>query len=275
MFNKKIGERGGRTVDHQALRLFFSILIPASILLEVIYIIHPSQLLIFGLMWVPGLAAIITSKIHYRKDKVLGWQGAGLRDNALAVALPFVYLMLSYTVAWSILRDPTTGFGHLVTEISNRMPIILYVGLSLVFGLGAAAGEEIGWRGFFYPLLERLYGRTRAIIISAGIWGVWHLPLIISGHYQSATNLIYGLLMFMVGILMISVPMSWLRSVSGGVIPPILLHGAHNFFDQAVFSPLSTDPNIAYFAGEQGVFDTCLHGNCSTCDLEKVARTKR
>lgn len=246
--------------ERRALRCFLSILIPASLLLETVYIITASQLIIFFLMWVPGLAAMFTSKLYYKKGRALGWQGSSLTYVLLALIIPFSYLLVSYMLAWLMLGDQTSGLEKLLNTITARMPLLLYLAVSLVFGLGAATGEELGWRGFLYPLLERLYGRARAILISGGIWGIWHLPLIISGLYQSQTNLLYGILTFMLGIFLISITLSWLRSVSASVIPPLLFHGAHNFFDQAIFSPLSTDPKIAYFAGEQGVLTLVCMG---------------
>ena len=38
-------------------------------------------------------------------------------------------------------------------------------------------GEEVGWRGWLFEVLEPPRGRFVAALIVAGVWMVWHLPL--------------------------------------------------------------------------------------------------
>ena len=78
------------------------------------------------------------------------------------------------------------------------------------------------------------------------------MPLIISGLYQSKTVLWYGLLMFTIEVMGISIIMSWLRSVSKSIWPAVFLHAAHNMFDQSIFQIITSHKYSAYFAGEQG-----------------------
>ena len=39
-------------------------------------------------------------------------------------------------------------------------------------------GEELGWRGFAYPRLERLYGPVLGSLILGCVWGLWHLGML-------------------------------------------------------------------------------------------------
>jgi uncharacterized protein len=58
----------------------------------------------------------------------------------------------------------------------------------LVFGGGL---EEIGWRGFFQPLLERRFPFFTAAIIQSIVWSIWHLPLwLVPDSMQSSYNFI-------------------------------------------------------------------------------------
>jgi uncharacterized protein len=44
----------------------------------------------------------------------------------------------------------------------------------------SAAGEEIGWRG--YMLTRLTEGGIRYPVLASGvIWGLWHVPLIVTG----------------------------------------------------------------------------------------------
>ena len=54
-------------------------------------------------------------------------------------------------------------------------------------------------------------------------------------------------------IMLISVIICRSRSVSGSVIPAVLLHSVHNLVDQIYLQPLSTNPGVPFLAGEQGL----------------------
>lgn len=59
---------------------------------------------------------------------------------------------------------------------------------ALVFGGGL---EEIGWRGFLQPLLERRLSFLAAAIIQSIIWSIWHLPLwLVPDSMQGSYNFI-------------------------------------------------------------------------------------
>ena len=157
-------------------------------------------------------------------------------------------MVCSYCIAWAVLGDRTTGVS---SDILIRFAVAFLPGL-----LGSAltaAGEEIGWRGFAYPVMEREFGAVRAVLINGFIWALWHVPLIVGGAYQAAVNPVYGIISFIVMIMLITVLFCWTRSVSGSVIPAILLHSSHNLVDQLYLQPLSTDPRVPYLAGEQGI----------------------
>lgn len=58
--------------DKKALKLFFMLMVPGSIIWEGLYIICQNSLFILMLMWTPGIAAIITSQVYYKKENALG-----------------------------------------------------------------------------------------------------------------------------------------------------------------------------------------------------------
>lgn len=246
--------------DKKALKLFFIITIPVSALLEGVYIAYQNALIMLALMWTPGVAGIITSKVYYKKENALGFRFCKLRYILLGVFIPIGYLLASYTIAWIALKDPTIGMKELAGTLGcpvgfESFPII-YIIIYLISGFISnclsAAGEELGWRGFMYPALERVLGRNKALILSGVIWSVWHMPLIIAGNYQSDTTLWYGLLTFVISAVLLSIILSWMRMISNSILPAIFIHSSHNLIDQGVFQPLSTNKYIAYFAGEQG-----------------------
>lgn len=257
-----------RGLDKKALITFYAITLPVSFLIETLYIFDGNELWMSLLMWIPGIVGIICAKKFYPKQKALGLLSkVKPLYIILGIIIPVIYLVPSYLISWGILKDPTKGIDSLpasaLGEMGVSIPGIIFVIVSFVpmifISAMTAAGEEIGWRGFAYPVLERTFGPVKAVLINGLIWALWHVPMIIGGVYQSQVNYVYGVIMFIVEVMIITVLFCWTRSVSGSVIPAILLHSVHNLVDQIYLQPLSTNDKVPYFAGEQG-FITILFG---------------
>ncbi len=82
--------------------------------------------------------------------------------------------------------------------------------------------EEIGWRGFAQPLLQRRMCPLAVGIVLGVIWGVWHYPaFLLSGTPQSAWS--FGA--FFVGTIALSVIVTPLFNLSKGSLwIPIFFH---------------------------------------------------
>lgn len=249
-----------KTKDKKALTLFLILTTVISAIWETVYIMNPNSLFILILMWTPGFAGIVTSQVYYKKENALGIRLGKLRYIFAGIFIPVIYLTVSYGIAWRVLNDPTAGMEALAKTLGYQtdlsIPVIGYLIIACVIGTCSSClsslGEELGWRGFMYPVMERVIGRKRALLFSGMIWALWHMPIMIAGLYQAETQLAYGLLMFTIQVTLLSVIMSWLRMASNSMIPALFVHASHNFFDQAIFQPMSTEKYVPYFAGEQG-----------------------
>lgn len=82
--------------------------------------------------------------------------------------------------------------------------------------------EEIGWRGFAQPLLQRRMCPLATAIVLGVIWGLWHYPaFLLSGTPQSAWS--FGA--FFVGTIALSVILTPLFNLSKGSLwIPVLFH---------------------------------------------------
>ncbi|MFY9213813.1 MAG: type II CAAX endopeptidase family protein [Tissierellaceae bacterium] len=64
---------------------------------------------------------------------------------------------------------------------------ILYMIINLPLFIIGGGFEEIGWRGYLQPKLEKETGYLFSVLIVGVIWSIWHLPLwLINGTVQSA-----------------------------------------------------------------------------------------
>ena len=207
---------------------------------------------VFGLMWCPGVAALITCKLRGRSLKSLGWTW-NTRTQALSYAIPIAYAGVAYLMVW------LTGLGGFPNHaFLDRMaanvhmtgkpwPLVLatYVAITATLGMiqatVAALGEEIGWHGFLVPELATVTSFTRTALISGAIWTTWHVPILLFADYNSGTPWWYGLSCFAVLVMGISFLFAWMRLRSGSLLPCAFLHASHNLYIQDIFTPLTTD----------------------------------
>lgn len=219
-----------------------------------------------GLMWCPGLAALITLWLLKRPVSDLGWKWGKTKYQLWSYMIPVFYGLITYLIIWIFgwggfynkvfVSKLTESFGLGIN--SDGFTIVLYVILMSVFGIfrsiASALGEEIGWRGFLVPELYKNLGYTKTALITGLIWGTWHLPILIFADYNNSTPSWYALTNFMAGVIMTSFIYTWLRMKSGSLWTGVILHAAHNLFIQSILTPLTVSTgNTAYYSDEFGI----------------------
>lgn len=223
-------------------------------------------LYVTGLMWCPGISALLTSLILGRKLSELGWQWGKAKYQLRSYLIPLLYAFITYILIWSFgwgrfynedfVTDVATAFGW--TQLPSGLIIVLYFIFMGLFGIigsaSNAVGEEIGWRGFLAPELSKTFNYTQTALLSGVIWAVWHFPILIFADYNSGTPYWYGLTCFSVMIVSISFVFTWFRLKSNSLWTGVILHASHNLFIQSIFTPLTkTTENTKYFIDEFGI----------------------
>ncbi len=99
-------------------------------------------------------------------------------------------------------------------------PIFFYV---LLFSV---LGEEVGWRGYALPHLQKCYGPTLASLVIGVVWVLWHLPLFWTpGNFHR--EIPFSL--FLLQGIALSFLYTWLVNGTGGsLLLPHLFHAASN-----------------------------------------------
>ena len=105
-------------------------------------------------------------------------------------------------------------------EIYRVIPVFFLV---LFFSV---LGEEIGWRGFALPWLQKRYSAFQSSLILGVIWSIWHLPLFwIPGDFHQQLPLSW----FLIQTVSLTFLYTWIfNATDGSLLVILLLHTASN-----------------------------------------------
>lgn len=213
-------------------------------------------LAIIVVMWMPGLAAMLTQLITSRSLKGLGWKPRTLPLLGLALILPVLYSLPVYGLTWAsgLATFAPSGWQAETGGAPVGKALALLLTFGLLQSLLSATGEEIGWRGLLVPQLARLTTFRNTWLLSSLVWLLYHVPLMIAADYHGqGTPLWYSLLCFAGLVVTMSAIMAWIRLTSDSLWPCALLHASHNLFVQAIFDAGTLPgPASGYVTGEFG-----------------------
>lgn len=146
---------------------------------------------------------------------------------------PLLFTLLLGTALW-LLQGRPLALGDL-GEV-NFLPDLGLAAIPfwvLTFGIG----EEVGWRGYALPRLQRGRGPLRATVILWFFWALWHVPLFF---YAYDAAVIPGML---AGILAGAIVFTWLYNHIKSILIAAVWHGMFNLTTACV--PCSAGPGAA------------------------------
>ena len=89
--------------------------------------------------------------------------------------------------------------------------------LLAIFGVCVAPFvEELVFRGFFYPVFEKLWGMLPAVVLTALLFASIHIPQLRGGWQE------------IMAIFFVGAAFSFCRGITGSLLPPFLMHFAYN-----------------------------------------------
>jgi len=98
--------------------------------------------------------------------------------------------------------------------------------LAWKFFLGGGLGEELGWRGFALPRLQRVLPPVAATLVLGMAWALWHWPAF---RMQGAERPGDTFPVFLVTVAALAVVFTWLYNRTGGnLLACALLHASVN-----------------------------------------------
>lgn len=204
-----------------------------------------------GLMWSPGIAALLCCRFSGLDYRRLGWSWGAWKWQRMAYLVPLGYAVLAYGAIWLSglgsfpAPEMVQTFRHslLWAHAPDWLVVAGYFVLNSSTGLSATVarglGEEIGWRGFLAPHMTEVFGFTRGALLTGVIWALWHMPILVFADYNNGTPWWFGFPCFVVMTIADSVMMAWLRLRSGSLWTAAIFHGSHNLLIQQFFTPIT------------------------------------
>jgi membrane protease YdiL (CAAX protease family) len=117
----------------------------------------------------PALAALFMWRV-YDKQSPHPWKWSRLKY--------YLWVAAAMLTFWTL-----PGLIGLVFGYEVRSPIDTWVWISVATSLGlgwiSGMGEEVGWCAYLLPRLSPTAGKTRALIVSGVIRGLWHWPVLV------------------------------------------------------------------------------------------------
>ena len=201
-------------------------------------------------MWVPTVAALVASRASRRMAfsalKNVGWRWLvpGLLIGCAPQLVKVALLALSGAGSWDTAHFELASDGASIKAI-HKLGVVLGAGeqsfavfalnLLLSVSLGATVtaliggiGEELGWRGFLQPAMERRFGAFKGTVAVGLIWAYWHLPANLMGYNDDKHPLWNALVFFPLAVVAMSFGFAWLTRKSKSAWPAALAHGANN-----------------------------------------------
>lgn len=165
----------------------------------------------FALMFAPTVGAVLAS--------IFG-------PGVIRFGMPSWWLLASFVPALVIAVVTLIAAGLGAVEV-HAGPLATSLAMIVPAGILAstsAVGEEIGWRGFLWPLLRRRSSFVLSSVVMLVVWWLYHAPLTIAGLY----GFMGGLPAFTVAITGFVLFVGVLTERSRSVWPSMLAHGAWN-----------------------------------------------
>ena len=170
----------------------------------------------------PALAAVIVSQVAHGKTGVRDLLKGLIRWRVGPVW--YIVAVLGPVVLFTAAQVITKLLGLTETIIVPQGNLSFY---AFAVNFLANTCEEIGWRGFALPRLQKQYSALLATLIVGTLWGLWHLPLVFFvGNPMSKYPFIW-----LISIVADAFIYTWLyNSTKGSILLVALFHGAGNIF---------------------------------------------
>lgn len=202
---------------------------------------HVTLFITLGLFMPSTMSIILTGCLYKRKGlKQLLIRLTNWKFNPIYYIIAICYMSAMFYVAFLICSF--SGDNLKINFYKNPIIILFYAILQLV--LGGPLGEEIGWRGFLLPRLQRKLSPFQASLVIGIVWACWHLPL-----FFIASTAQYGtsFKVFLIATIGYAIAITWVfNRTNGSLIFPLLFHTAINTTLEMIYGVMKVISSHVY-----------------------------
>lgn len=163
----------------------------------------------------PGIRARLASLLEWRQPWWL-W--------AIAILIYPAILAMGGALAWGL--GAPVSLPEAATRPFTEWGPLFITGV-LMTGFFRGGLEELGWRGFMLPELQKLLSPLTASLLIAMAWSLWHLPLHVTGFYDG--SVVVEMVLRTLRVIPLTILFTWLYNRSGGsLLLVVVLHAVHN-----------------------------------------------
>ncbi|HSL42374.1 MAG TPA: type II CAAX endopeptidase family protein [Anaerolineales bacterium] len=173
----------------------------------------------------PMLSALIVTWVTQGQEglkelwaRITKWQVGGIWWLAAWSPVIMGFLMV---LAMNLFTDNKISLSEL-----GVVPFLPPLGIGALFLwiVTSGFGEEIGWRGFALPRLQKDHNALYATLILTIFWALWHLPLFF---YLFDPAITAG---WVIALYMGAIVFTWLlNSTEGSILIAAVFHGCFNY----------------------------------------------
>ncbi len=222
----------------------FSVLVPLSLVFTM-PMLAPS----FLFPTAPAVSAIVVSAIQGGGTAVKQlfsrfkpWREgvtAGQAGKVYVVLFVGAFIVMGIKILWAYGASGEEAVQAALTNLRFDTPV-LFLGMFFMASIGDTGGllEELGWRGYAFPLLQKTMRTPLHAALFLGVfWALWHFPRdvypLLMG--QPFSDFVLGQLTWLPGPMALTVIIVYFFNRTGGsVIPAILIHGISNYLEDTV-----------------------------------------
>ena len=176
--------------------------------------------------WTPTFILLLMFKKIYPQDSQLQFIRRQFTEKIkptillAAIGLPLAIFLGALIFAVLLYKKP---FYELI--ITSPLPLFYMLPFHLSSG---PLGEELGWRAFLLPEIQKKLSLLKSGFIVGLIWGFWHLPLWLVSGYGWPELVIY-IISFLVSIVCCSIIITILYSKCKNLLIAIIVHVLNNY----------------------------------------------
>ena len=164
--------------------------------------------------------------IHQLLTGLLKWR-VGLGWMLFSILGPIALFVIAALVSYA-----TQGTGPNLSFLGevDYLPYLGPAGAFLLWLLTFGLGEEIGWRGYALPRLQKNHNALTATLILGAVWAFWHLPAFFYRETYMAMGLVMGFPLLFLSILTASIVFTWIyNGTRGSLLMVIVFHALFDF----------------------------------------------